>query len=83
MTSRQRDILNFIDRYARMNWTSPSMERIARGVGLSSKSSVHAQVEKLVAYGYLECRRSDYNVVQYRLTDMAYDAGCGERPAVD
>ena len=50
---------------------------------LLASAQVNGQVEKLVAYGYLECRRSDYNVVQYRLTDMAYDAGCGERPTVD
>ena len=61
------------------------MDRLALPLRMAARllSVSHSQVEKLVAYGYLECRRSDYNVVQYRLTDMAYDAGCGERPTVD
>lgn len=69
MTTRQRDIAIFISEYWEENWTSPTCQEIAEAVGLASKASAWAQLQRMVGSGYLERKalRNGTRVL-YRLT---------------
>jgi SOS-response transcriptional repressor LexA len=51
------DLLAFIDSYWEEFWTSPSYEQIGLFLGLSSKSSVHYHVHRLIEAGVLELKQ--------------------------
>jgi repressor LexA len=53
LTSRQREILQFIDGMQRDRGFPPSVREIGEAVGLNSPSSVHAQLRTLQRLGYL------------------------------
>lgn len=53
LTDRQREILEFILKEVQTKGYPPSVREIGEVVGLSSSSSVHAQLEKLEQKGYL------------------------------
>jgi repressor LexA len=53
LTPRQREILEFIDRQMRERGYPPSVREIGEAVGLTSPSSVHAQLNSLQRLGYL------------------------------
>jgi repressor LexA len=53
LTERQREILDYIKREVEKKGYPPSVREIGEAVGLSSSSSVHAQLEKLEVLGYL------------------------------
>ena len=52
-TPRQRQILEFIDFYAREHGYPPSVREIAKGVGLSSTATVHTHLGVLQDKGFL------------------------------
>lgn len=53
LTERQREILDYIKKEVTKKGYPPSVREIGEAVGLSSSSSVHAQLEKLEQLGYL------------------------------
>jgi repressor LexA len=53
LTERQREILDYIKKEVDTKGYPPSVREIGEAVGLSSSSSVHAQLEKLEVLGYL------------------------------
>jgi len=53
LTERQREILEYIKKEVDQKGYPPSVREIGEAVGLSSSSSVHAQLEKLEQLGYL------------------------------
>ena len=53
----ETDLLAFIDAYWEEFWTSPSYEQMGLFLGLSSRSSVHHHVHKLVKKGVLEMKQ--------------------------
>jgi SOS-response transcriptional repressor LexA len=53
LSTRQRQIVTFVDEFCRERGYPPSLMDIGRGVGLVSKSSVKYQVDRLVAFGVL------------------------------
>lgn len=53
LTERQREILEYIKKEVEKKGYPPSVREIGEAVGLSSSSSVHAQLEKLEQLGYL------------------------------
>jgi repressor LexA len=53
LTERQREILDYIKKEVEKKGYPPSVREIGEAVGLSSSSSVHAQLEKLEQLGYL------------------------------
>lgn len=63
-------ILNFIEEQTRLNGYPPSVREIGEAVGLSSTSSVHAQLAALRENGYLE--KHDAKTRALRLTDKYY-----------
>jgi repressor LexA len=53
LTERQREIYEYIRKEVHKKGYPPSVREIGEAVGLSSSSSVHAQLEKLEQLGYL------------------------------
>ncbi len=53
LTERQREIYEYIRKEVQKKGYPPSVREIGEAVGLSSSSSVHAQLEKLEQLGYL------------------------------
>lgn len=53
LTKKQKLVLDYIRSFIDEQGHSPSYEEIARGLGLSSPSTIHSHVEKLEQKGYL------------------------------
>lgn len=64
-------ILKFIDEQTKKNGYPPSVREIGEAVGLSSTSSVHAQLTALQNSGYLE--KHDAKTRALKLTDKYYE----------
>lgn len=54
LTSRQKEILEYINVYYQMNRIAPSLDEIKQHFKLRAVSTVHEHVEKLKAKGYLK-----------------------------
>jgi repressor LexA len=72
LTSRQREILDVIQRHLRERGYPPSVREIGEAVGLTSPSTVHAHLATLQRLGYL--RRDP---TKPRAIEVRYDAGSG------
>lgn len=80
LTERQREILEYIKKEVDQKGYPPSVREIGEAVGLSSSSSVHAQLEKLEVLGYLrrdptkpraiEVLGTMYGREEFRLKDL-------------
>jgi repressor LexA len=53
LTKRQREILQFIERFLNRNGYSPSLEEIAKGLNLKSISTVHKHLSNLESKGLI------------------------------
>ncbi len=53
MTERQRLVLEFIQTYIKMKGFAPSMQDIATGLGMKSRSNIHRIVHSLEKQGLL------------------------------
>lgn len=53
MTERQRLVLEFIQTYIKMKGFAPSMQDIATGLGMKSRSNIHRIVHSLEQQGLL------------------------------
>ena len=53
LTGRQKEVLKFIDGYAKSKGYSPSVQEIMDDTGISTKSLVNYYVAQLVELGYL------------------------------
>ncbi len=58
LTRRQREVLDFVEHYLKEKGYSPSLEEIARALGLRSLATVHRHVTNLCAKGYLKRDRN-------------------------
>ncbi|WP_276917450.1 LexA family protein [Aneurinibacillus aneurinilyticus] len=54
ISSRQKEIIEFIKCYQADKGYSPSTREIAKGVGLASSSTVHGHLERLERRGYIK-----------------------------
>jgi len=72
LTSRQRQILDFIDSEVRRCGYPPSVREIGDGVGLTSTSTVHAHLTALEKKGYI--RRDP---TKPRALEVFFEAGSG------
>ncbi|HEX8581091.1 MAG TPA: transcriptional repressor LexA [Acidimicrobiales bacterium] len=72
LTSRQREILDVIERHLRARGYPPSVREIGESVGLTSPSTVHAHLATLQRLGYL--RRDP---TKPRAIEVRYDAASG------
>jgi len=53
VTEKQQKVLNFIKTYIEMKGFPPSMQNIASGLGLKSRSNIHRIIHELKAQGLL------------------------------
>lgn len=53
MTKRQKEVLDWVRTYIERNGYSPSYRDIAKGLGLSSQSTVHKHIKNLESIGLL------------------------------
>jgi repressor LexA len=72
LTSRQREILEFIDQRMRERGYPPSVREIGEAVGLTSPSTVHSHLATLQRLGYL--RRDP---TKPRALEVRYDPNSG------
>lgn len=79
LTSRQREILQFIDGMQRDRGFPPSVREIGEAVGLNSPSSVHAQLRTLQRLGYLRRDPTKPRAIEVRWAELA-DAPLERRP---
>jgi repressor LexA len=79
LTSRQREILQFIDAMQRDRGYPPSVREIGEAVGLNSPSSVHAQLNSLQRLGYLRRDPTKPRAIEVRWASLS-DAPLERRP---
>lgn len=66
MTSRQQEIVHFIESFWDEHWTSPTVAQIAEAIGVKSKDTIHHHLMKMVDEGILERRKIGARVI-YRI----------------
>ncbi len=54
LTEKQKNVLSFIEQFARKNGYPPSVREIGAAVGLTSTATVHGYLERLEKKGYLD-----------------------------
>ncbi|MFH0854329.1 MAG: transcriptional repressor LexA [Candidatus Falkowbacteria bacterium] len=63
ITKRQKQVLNFVVNFSEKKGYSPSLEEIKKNLKLSSVSTIHYHVEKLLEEGYLEKEKNHSRTV--------------------
>jgi repressor LexA len=56
MTEKQRLVLEFIETYIKMKGFAPSMQDIASGLGMKSRSNIHRIIHSLKRDGHLSLK---------------------------
>ena len=79
LTSRQREILEVIDRYMRERGYPPSVREIGEAVGLTSPSTVHNHLATLQRLGLLRRDPTKPRAIEVRW-DPSSDAALERRP---
>ncbi|MEE0438576.1 MAG: hypothetical protein UDB14_13135 [Roseburia hominis] len=64
MTSKQKEIYDFIISYMKENLFSPSMREIGIGVGLKSTSSVYTHLKNLQKNNLITMRESEPRTIR-------------------
>ena len=54
LNKRERAILDYIEKQAKINGYPPSVREIGKAVGLKSTATVHGYLEKLEQKGYIK-----------------------------
>lgn len=67
MTNRQQLVLDFIQTYIKMKGFAPSMQDIATGLGLKSRSNIHRVIHDLRRQGHL--RLNPHKVRTVKIVD--------------
>jgi repressor LexA len=80
LTSRQREILEVIDRYMRERGYPPSVREIGEAVGLTSPSTVHNHLASLQRRGLLRRDPTKPRAIEVRW-DPSSDAALERRPS--
>lgn len=69
MTERQRLVLEFIETYVKMKGFPPSMQDIATGLGMKSRSNIHRIIHELRRQGHL--RLNPHKVRTIKVVDKS------------
>jgi len=64
VTSRQQLVLEFIQTYIKMKGFAPSMQDIATGLGLKSRSNIHRVIHDLRRKGHLRLNPNKVRTVK-------------------
>ena len=71
MTERQRLVLEFIETYIKLKGFPPSMQDIATGLGMKSRSNIHRIIHDLRRQGLL--RLNPHKVRTVKLVDKSVE----------
>lgn len=71
LTRAQRRVLEFVREHERLHGESPTLARIAAGIGLSARTTVHKHVNNLVALGRLRKNNRGEIVASGRAVSLA------------
>lgn len=63
LTQREKQIYNFIVEFRRQKHFSPSMRKIANGIGLNSVSTISVHVHKMVKKGWFLPYDGSHNAI--------------------
>ena len=63
-TNRQQLVLEFIKTYIQMKGHAPSMQDIATGLGMKSRSNIHRIVHSLREQGRLDLRPNRFRAIK-------------------
>jgi repressor LexA len=66
LTDRQRRVLEFIQTYIKMKGFAPSMQDVATGMGLKSRSNIHRIVRYLEDNGLLTTVPHKFRTIKLR-----------------
>ena len=64
MTSKQKEIYDFIISYMKENLFSPTVREIGMGVGLKSTSSVYTHLKNLQKHNLITMRESEPRIIR-------------------
>jgi len=64
MTSRRKLVLDFVVAYTKIHKCAPTMDVIAKAIGLKSRSNIHRIVKRLEADGFIETRPKKYRSIR-------------------
>lgn len=64
LTDKQRETLDFIQRYIATHTVSPKLQEIADGIGISSRGVAHRYVQALTDAGYLSVGNGQHRGIQ-------------------
>ncbi len=70
LTRRQREILDFIERFLDAHGYSPSFEEIAKEFGFRSLATVHEHLSNLEAKGYIRKRYNESRSIELARTEF-------------
>lgn len=71
LTKKQKQVLDYIERFIMEYGHSPSYDEIARGMGLSSPSTVYVHVQNLRKKGYLTKKSYSNRSIDFPVTSAA------------
>jgi len=74
LTKKQKEILNFIEKYIRSNDYSPSLKEIGRKFKLSSIATVHQHIENLKQKGYLNKEKNHHRSIELSSDNRSLDS---------
>ena len=69
ITNRQQLVLDFIKAYLEMKGHAPSMQDIATGLGMKSRSNIHRIVHSLRTQGRLSVKPNKFRTI--KVTDRS------------
>lgn len=64
LTKRQEDVLKYIKKYIAKHGFPPATREIGEALGLTSPSTVHTHIKKLVQKGYLRTTKSKFRTIE-------------------
>ncbi|MBU2545507.1 transcriptional repressor LexA [Patescibacteria group bacterium] len=74
LTKRQKEILDFVDKYIKRRGYSPSLVEMAKKFELSSIATVHKHIENLKEKGYLKKERNHHRSIELSPDNRSLDS---------
>ena len=69
LTDKQREVLDFIERYIAIHTVPPKLQEIAEGIGIRSRGVAHRYVQALRDAGYLDTSRGEHRGIRLLKTN--------------
>lgn len=69
LTDKQRDVLDYIQRYITLHTVSPKLQEIADGIGIRSRGVAHRYVQALTDAGYIKMESGKHRGIRLLKTN--------------